>query len=201
MITDFELYEAKQVGILYHFTNLISLYYIVKSNTLNSIRTVDSCGNLWRTYNLENKSKWFYISFTRNKNLHKTVPAFNHPSTCRITINGDKLSNKYKIYPINYFKWHNEEDEECIIVQNNLKYLSDYVLKIEIPNLKEFKNELYYGLKYNFDTDLVVSYSTKLKKIFHDMELNFDRFKYNKDAYSEKLYNKIINEIKYDNYL
>ena len=44
----------------------------------------------------------FYISFTRNKNFHKKGSKFGVKTEYRITLDGDKLSNKYKIQPFAY---------------------------------------------------------------------------------------------------
>ena len=65
------LAESKQVGVLYHFTNEVIIKEIVKSNVLQT-----SNG---------------YVSLTRNYNLDF--------GNIRITLNGDKLSNRYKIEP------------------------------------------------------------------------------------------------------
>jgi len=71
--------EAKQVGILYHFTTINNLEDILKSKGL--------------------KSDFFdYISFTRNFNLQKTSDYFKDHKV-RLTFDGNKLSNKYKIEP------------------------------------------------------------------------------------------------------
>lgn len=71
--------EAKQVGILYHFTTIQNIEDILKSKGL--------------------KSDFFdYISFTRNFNLQKTSDYFKDHKV-RLTFDGNKLSNKYKIEP------------------------------------------------------------------------------------------------------
>ena len=67
--------EAKQVGIIYHFTSFNNMVSIAKDNF---------------------QLKEGIISFTRNKNM----PLFtdNDISTeIRIVINGDKLSERYRI--------------------------------------------------------------------------------------------------------
>lgn len=197
---NFKLFESKQVGLLYHFTNLISLYWILHEDYLFTIRYVGDFDNLLNSYNLQNKSEWFYISFTRDKNFLKTSSNdLDHPINCRITIDGNKLSHHHKIYPINYFSNSNttDESEECIIVKDELKNLSIYTLKVEIPTLENFK------LEVNSDDD---EYRYKLEGISEHFGLN-DEYE-NKDIdkkhlnlFAKKLYQKIIDRIDYDNTL
>jgi len=84
------LNEAKQVGILYHYTSKAGLKSILDSNELNI--TTES----YRDHTL------YFISFTRNKNFHRKGNNWNVKTDYRITIDGDKLSNKYKIQPFAY---------------------------------------------------------------------------------------------------
>ena len=84
------LNEAKQVGILYHYTSKAGLKSILDSNELNI--TTES----YRDHTL------YFISFTRNKNFHRKVNNWNVKTDYRITLDGDKLSNKYKIQPFAY---------------------------------------------------------------------------------------------------
>jgi hypothetical protein len=93
------LNEAKQVGILYHFTGFKPLTKILKDNCLYSFRMLEREG-----YNR-------YTSFTRNKNFNQVAKIFNLQTgingwmrseigcICRITVDGDKLSNNYKFKP------------------------------------------------------------------------------------------------------
>ena len=75
------LNEAKQVGDIYHFTSYENTISII-----NDDFNLKSFGN-----NSDNS----YISFTRNRNM--TSPTVYRD--VRITIDGDNLSNKYKIEP------------------------------------------------------------------------------------------------------
>jgi len=84
------LNEAKQVGILYHYTSKAGLKSILDSNELNI--TTES----YRDHTL------YFISFTRNKNFHRKGNNWNVKTDYRITLDGDKLSNKYKIQPFAY---------------------------------------------------------------------------------------------------
>jgi hypothetical protein len=217
MITNYKLFESKQVGILYHFTNLISLYSILKTNSLETYRTVDDNDNLKNSYNI--KGSLYYISFTRNKNFHK-IPQLNmeHPITCRLTIDGDKLSNKYKIYPVDFFndydEEYNTEDEECITTQSSqgLVNIKNYILKIEIPTLDNFKHEIIKGLMCNY-----YAYRKKLEEICSEFgrgkeyEYFYQGFNTNDEDdfiksrgfknFTKNLYKEITHTLKHDNYL
>jgi hypothetical protein len=120
-----DIKEAKQVGKLYHFTSKNNLEKILSSNKLN--------GSFM--YELENGDELYGVSTSRNKNL------FYDKNNIRITLDGDKLSNNYKIKPRDY--WYREynipdnpqtvdEDEEVILTPNNYIFdVKKYILDIE----------------------------------------------------------------------
>lgn len=120
---DENLIEAKQAGILYHYTLLDYLASIIDDNALKALGTT-TFGPI--------------ISFTRDKNFHK-VKRDIMGTECRIVIDGDKLSNNYKITPIaeKDFKrnTNNTESEERItFVSRNdeIKNLNKYVISYDI---------------------------------------------------------------------
>lgn len=136
MIKKFEefcLNEEKQVGIIYHYTNLWSLIDILKDDFL--IPKSDD-------------SNFKYVSFTRDKNFHKSKTRNSDGiggTSVRIVIDGTKLSNKYKIEPYNYFgdrkevgNWADSkgklgerfESEERSL--NKVENLDKYVISYEI---------------------------------------------------------------------
>jgi nicotinamide mononucleotide adenylyltransferase len=92
------LEEGKQVGPLYHYTSADGLKGILQSNKINTSEE-NYLGN-----------ELYYISFTRNKNFHKKGSNFGVKIKYRITLDGDKLSNKYKIQPFSYIPGWNYED-------------------------------------------------------------------------------------------
>jgi len=92
------LNEAKQVGPLYHYTSADGLKGILSSNRINASEE----------YYLGNDL--YYISFTRNKNFHNKGSKFEVKTEYRITLDGDKLSNRYKIIPFAYKPGWNYED-------------------------------------------------------------------------------------------
>jgi len=90
--------EGKQVGNLYHYTSADGLKGILGSNSIKSSKE----------YYLGNEL--YFVSFTRNKNFHKKGSTFDVKTDYRITIDGDKLSNKYKIKPFAYLPGWNYKD-------------------------------------------------------------------------------------------
>lgn len=105
--------EAKQVGLLYHYTSKNGLRGILKSNSISSSEEI------YMNHNL------YYISFTRNKNFHKKGSNWNVKTDYKITIDGNKLSNKYKIHPFAYrpgwdytdnweYDWLEDEPEDVV---------------------------------------------------------------------------------------
>lgn len=85
------LKESKQVGILYHWTDLEHLAKILQTNTLQAGHT----GGGEREY----------ISTTRSKDKSQFDIAKN--ADVSLVLNGDKISNNHKITP-----YHDEDMEE-----------------------------------------------------------------------------------------
>lgn len=89
------LVEAKQVGKLYHFTSLQNLRTVLKNNKLG----------VFRSYETD-----YYISTTRDKNfgLRLRNTKFRHsvPLKVRITLDGDKISENYRIEPVGFHGWY-----------------------------------------------------------------------------------------------
>ncbi len=105
------LKEAKQVGPLYHFTNFNGLKGILSSNTLKvgDDSSFDSGGNVGN------------VSLTRNKNMWI--------SNYRIELDGNKLSNNYKITPYAY-DYDRTETEEYI--NRDIKNIKNYITGISV---------------------------------------------------------------------
>jgi len=89
------LKEAKQVGTIYHYTTFESGLKILKSNKFKSSDADDST----------NTKPVFAVSFTRDKRFHDNhvvgfdVSSIGNKPQLRFTIDGNKLSNKFKIEP------------------------------------------------------------------------------------------------------
>lgn len=137
-----QLTESKQVGTLYHLTNLDGIEFIMKNNKL--IRKL-----------------YDGISFTRNKMLNFYV---GHPSGLyfKLIIDGDKLSDNYKIEP---FKYHSIKDDvdfrneaEEIIKVKEIRNIDKYIKGVAFiyRNFEGFDEDDYIeegpnGLLYHGD--------------------------------------------------
>ena len=124
------IYEGKQVGTLYHICSAEkAVRYITQDNVLQS------SGN----YINKITGSRDIISFTRTK--HKKIP-FNiaelakTPFVVRFTVDGDKLSERYKVFPYNDFpdsqgslRYKSLQQEEC--VKGPIKNFSKYVKLVE----------------------------------------------------------------------
>ena len=93
------LKEAKQVGLLYHYTTIEGMLGIVKRNRLGD-KDHDS-------FSFNNP-----ISFAYNKNFHKLQKTKTIPTDAVFIIDGDKLSEHYKISPYGWklpYFWGSEK--------------------------------------------------------------------------------------------
>jgi hypothetical protein len=133
-----EITEGKQVGEIYHFTSLDFIYDILESGKLEpSSSRLEKLG---------------FISFTRNRAL-PTLGGFK--SQVRITIDGDKLSNKYQILPYAQLSPETKEDEEIWNTPFS-RVNQNSESEVVIPSKK-------YGGKIN-----IVPYIKKLDIIIYD---------------------------------
>ena len=150
-----ELYEAKQVGTIYHFTKRKSIYMLLDKNNQEQYGL-----DILEFFSLNGN-----FSTTRNSSL---TADFSHPVltvkngyTVRLSFNGDKISHKFKIRPVlglkdNSFdifdkndnrvprKWG--ENEEVILGNEKNKddstfKLKDYLLQIDIYNKNQKESE------------------------------------------------------------
>jgi hypothetical protein len=92
------LKEAKQVGDIYHYTRIDGdlIIKILKSGQLRPSET-----------RMEKKG---YISFSRDRALNYTLGPSK--TQVRITIDGDKLSNKYQILPYSQLEPETKHDKK-----------------------------------------------------------------------------------------
>ena len=132
------LREAKQVGTLYHFTGTGPLISILENNILKA-------SDSWAT----NDDLRPFNAFTRNKNGWD-VGGF--PTDVRISIDGDKLSNKYKIQPFNMGFGVDEMEERIYKDIPNIKnYITDITINTKTKGNYEWHkdtiNKLYPEVK------------------------------------------------------
>lgn len=118
------LREAKQVGPLYHFTSYGRMILIVKDNLVLKPKILASESD--------------YLSFTRNKQMISDSISRN----VRITVDGDKLSEKYKIEPYadtraGYGRntWDESEERISMIRYPNGVDISNMIKSIDILNI------------------------------------------------------------------
>jgi hypothetical protein len=120
------LNESKSVGKLYHFTDENSLEKILNDNKMIG-------SFMYEIGDVE----LYGVSTTRNKNLN-----YDHTkNNIRITLNGDMLSNNYKIQPRDYWeRQYNvldnpqtiDEDEEVILTPKGYIFnIKKYIISID----------------------------------------------------------------------
>jgi len=138
------LNEGKQVGILYHFTDMSSLIKILETNILKASNKFE-------------KEKPPTVSLTRDKLADIRGVGGTGTKTVRISIDGDKLSNKYKIQPFQDPKIKKDEMEEKVLT-NGIDNFSNYVIKIIIPKKRFSPGKS----AYDYSTD---QYDNKFKGV------------------------------------
>jgi hypothetical protein len=115
--------ESKQLGDLYHFTPITNITKILKSQYLNP--------------NAENQ-----VSTSRRPNMFTGFQGEDHNMVnvpiCRIMLDGDKISNKYKVKPFKYDEW-DDLGEEAIITNGTPFYFMPYLKRIDIFTNKNTK--------------------------------------------------------------
>lgn len=128
--------ESKQVGIIYHYTSIDSMFSILNDDNINP-SFPDKTG--------------YYISFTRDKNfLNRNFNLIgNGEINCRFVVDGNKISNNYKVEPYDYFAhiklkslntskrgtidYSDEQEERLYLKSENSKFpVFKYTIKIEL---------------------------------------------------------------------
>lgn len=166
--------EAKQVGTIYHFTSYSGLLSIIK----DEYKLKDFTGANVDNVKLTDLNRELYVSFTRSRNLVSDTVY----KQARITVDGTKLSNQYKITPFadkkaGYGRTTSDEAEERIVVKKEHGYvdISKCVLAIDVmkiqdvayddeeeanpPSLMEYYNLLSYLKSHNIPFNLVTKYT------------------------------------------
>jgi hypothetical protein len=150
--------EAKQVGILYHFTSYSGLLKIAQ----DGMKLKDFVAANIDKVKLGDYNQDTYVSFTRNRDLTSDT-VFRQ---CRITVDGTKLSNQYKITPYadtkaGYSRTTQDESEERILVKKEHGYvdISKCVETIDILNI----NYIPYDDEQEAEPPSAIDYSNLLK--------------------------------------
>lgn len=118
----------------YHFTNVNGLIGILKDNIMTSHKQT--------RHILKGKNS---VSFTRDKNFGSRSSDI---SLCRITVDGEKLAQKYKITPyewgndpdINFTARENQESESEEAIIGDVENIKDYIIAIDIVD-KVYNND------------------------------------------------------------
>jgi hypothetical protein len=129
------LNEGKQIGNLYHFTDVDALLNILKSNKMMAVPRSG----------IGDDQNFYYISFTRNKNMFLNKPKLYTDIEVALVLDGNMLSNKYKFEPFSSSETSKPEYEERIKIpstynntdiENIKKYLKGIII---LGHTKAFK--------------------------------------------------------------
>lgn len=126
------LKESKQVGQLYHFTSVGNAMKILNSGTLLKSKKPEALLKVTKNVNMPPEMQYRreynpdavklnFISFTRDKYFHKGERDSVNAVDIAFIVDGDKLSHRYKIIPINMWNLndpHAEESEERVLLGN-----------------------------------------------------------------------------------
>ena len=143
-----DLDEAKQVGILYHWTSLKNLEDIIKTNIIRPT---------YSEFDDEDNG----VSLTRSKNKHQFGIA--EAADCVIVLDGDKLSNNYKIKPYNDTETAQYDDfgifdemEERLLgaIKNLNKYIVKIILYKSDPKIESLLKEKNIPYELNLNESL-----------------------------------------------
>lgn len=137
--------ERKQVGIIYHYTSLVSLLKILKTGTLKA----GAEGT---------------ISTTRNKNGKDMIFGLESNQCC-LVLDGNTLSDTYKIKPYRDIINSYEDEQEERIFTSEIKNIDKYIIKIILFNPDDWSFSgketkvisKILGLDY-FDLDAVIEF-------------------------------------------
>ena len=127
--------EAKQVGDIYHVCSPEAMWYNLQHNAITphkfSVFIGDKEG----------------VSFTRNKNFLVNTTIFSYV-VFRITLDGDKLSENYKVRPNDFYNKFNMSDR----VNQKMTAVSDEMEEVvlgEIKNLDRYIKNIEFIIKAN----------------------------------------------------
>jgi hypothetical protein len=169
-----EITEAKQVGDLYHFTPLSNLKKILETRFLYS-----------------NDEKVVSTSIRPNMVTHD-LPSMDKSSIVRIMLDGNKISNKYKIRPFAYNSGDSSDGwedlgEEQIITNGEKFYFIPYLKRIDIfLNKKEIVNPKILELLEKTNIPYKIYQGTPLSNIPYSQPKDGNPEDINIDAIPEK---------------
>ena len=191
------LKEAKQVGIIYHYTTFEAGLKILQSNQLKSDHTAEST----------NAKPVFGISFTRDKRFNNanravdfTNSSFGRTPQLRFTIDGNKLSNKFKVQPYSqggrFDKGKKDFESEERVTSDKLFTipLSNYLMSIDL--LFEYKKPKDGDWDAEFDYEEYAPLRAKIIKFAQDKNLSINLIiNKNGDPWPDKVKDSLIQKI------
>lgn len=144
LLKEIQLKEGKQVGPLYHYTNLSSLFSILNKNYIGGTKEIylDSEGDNTDPYDLDfwrdpetNEVKYF-VSTSRNSRMFRGSKPTNFTlgakkEIVRIKLDGNELSNKYEVMSFDHPGGELSEEEERILCPKGRKIIKDIGQYIE----------------------------------------------------------------------
>lgn len=151
-----KIIEGKQVGPLYHYTRTESLINILKRDTLNSSKRGS------RHKDRQNEPN--YISFSRTSN--KSQFDIADSADCVIIIDGNKLSNRYKIEPYHDSSWDNDSQQD---------EMEERIYTKNIPNFKPYiKKIIFYENYYDGEQNEKEEWWDKAVEVVKSLNIPFE---------------------------
>ena len=196
------LFEAKQVGVIYHYTTFENGLKILQSNELKGADAADST----------HANLVYAVSFTRDKRFHNNhnvgfdVGSFGQRPQVRFTVDGDKLSNKFKVQPYSqqgvFSKDKKSFESEERVISNKpfsipiIPYIKsvDILIEYKKPDRNsDWMEEIDYDLYAHISSDLIEFAQDKNLPINLIVNKNGDPWP---DKAKKTIIQKIINWIK-----
>lgn len=168
-----KILEAKQVGTIYHYTSIHNVFSICRSNTLCS-RYNPQYSSFYNSSPIKNGVQ----CFTRRNDLLNANWSVDGTDV-KFIVDGDLLSNYYKIEPINALGSKERFEAEERVYANKIENFSKFVIGVEISN-----KALYHirrdanGSEWEYYIDMYSDYYDEDKNRF----------------YAKKCYDNILNE-------
>ena len=196
------LFESKQVGVIYHYTTFENGLKILQSNELKGADAADST----------HANLVYAVSFTRDKRFHNNhnvgfdVGSFGQRPQVRFTVDGDKLSNKFKVQPYSqqgvFSKDKKNFESEERVISNKpfsipiIPYIKsvDILIEYKKPDRNsDWMEEIDYDLYAHISSDLIEFAQDKNLPINLIVNKNGDPWP---DKAKKTIIQKIINWIK-----
>ena len=210
MIFNYEKFlESKSYGTLYHFTSSLYIIDILKSNKLISSKEIvdlymdaDNEESVKRFQKLEKKYP-FFISTTRDQNFYKKDKSILTFLNTRVHLDKNKISANYKVIPVNWYnsseylnlKHLKNESEEAILLKYGEKdiNLSTYSIKIDIPSLELFKEEIkYYTEEEFYNLDELIKKLKKIQGALTKNKFKIDKYTIKEEEIISKIYDLFV---------